>query len=184
MNDDERLGKRATQRRAARILAGGLLPAFFAAAVLAADIDDEFEEKPPEAAEVQLPAFPESENLIPFRVGAVYDAQFFVDEKSISVGQDEEIRYSLVVVSRAGARNVSYEGMRCATGERRTYAFGRADGTWSNARNSRWRGIGGGSNSRHYALFADYFCAIGRPAIREPQDAIRVLRSGDRPAEP
>ena len=35
------------------------------------------------------------------------------------------LRFTLVIVSPSGARNVSYEGMNCSTGERRLYAFGR-----------------------------------------------------------
>jgi hypothetical protein len=150
----------------------------FPETVLAAPFDNEFEEKPWQEIEVQLPPFPQPENLIPFEVGSISDKQFLIDEKSISIGSDEVIRYSLVVISSSGARNISYEGMRCATAERRTYAFGRADRTWSKARGDKWIGIRGGSNSHHVALFADYFCAIGRRAIMEPEDAVRVLRYG------
>lgn len=82
---------------------------------------------------MQLPAFPEQENLVPFKVGSVSDKQFFVDGASISIGSDDVIRYSLVVVSSTGAKSISFEGMRCATGERRVYAFGRSDKTWSKA---------------------------------------------------
>jgi hypothetical protein len=140
--------------------------------------DNEFDEKSWQEIEVQLPAFPQPENLIPFSVGAVTDKQFLIDEKSISIGSDEVIRYSLIVISSSGARNVSYEGMRCATAERRVYAFGQTDGTWSKARGNKWVRIRGGSNSHHVALFGDYFCAIGQRAIMQPEDAVRVLRDG------
>ncbi|MDR2614114.1 MAG: CNP1-like family protein, partial [Candidatus Accumulibacter sp.] len=99
--------------------------------VFPALFDNEFDTKPWQEIEVALPAFPELENLIPFEVGAVRHMRFSIDEKSISVDSDEVIRYSLVAISASGARNISFEGMRCATGERRIYAFGRSDGTWS-----------------------------------------------------
>lgn len=73
-----------------------------------------------------------------FRVGAISDTKFFVDAQSLSYGTDGVLRFTLEVVSPSGAKNVSYEGMRCATGERRFYAFGRADGTWSKARGNQW----------------------------------------------
>jgi hypothetical protein len=130
-------------------------------------------------AEVELPAFPQDEDLIPFKVGSAMDKRFLIDKKSISVGGDEVIRYSVLVISSAGARNISFEGMRCSTGERRVYAFGRNDGTWSRARNGRWAGIRGGANSYPVALFSDYFCAIGQRTIMTPEDAIRVLQYGD-----
>ncbi|GHU26001.1 hypothetical protein AGMMS50256_02050 [Betaproteobacteria bacterium] len=143
--------------------------------------DDEFDEKPWKEIEVQLPAFPESENLIPFKVGAITDTRFFVDEKSISVGGDEVIRYTLIVISSEGARNISFEGMRCVTGERRVYALGRADKTWSRARSNKWVRLQGGSNSHHVALFADYFCTIGQKTIMTPEEAVRVLRYAKSP---
>jgi hypothetical protein len=156
----------------------GLLLLVFPKAVFPALFDNEFDEKPWQEIEVRLPAFPQPENLIPFTVGAIADKQFLIDEKSISVGSDEVIRYSLIVISSAGARNISYEGMRCVTAERRVYAFGQADKTWSKARSNKWVGIRGGSNSHHVALFADYFCAIGQRTIMQPEDAVRVLRYG------
>lgn len=85
----------------------------------------EFDEKPWAEIEVQLPEFPETENLIPFQVGAIRDRQFFIDGRSISIGSDEVIRFSVVVISASGARNISFEGLRCATGERRLYALAR-----------------------------------------------------------
>jgi hypothetical protein len=146
--------------------------------VFPALFDNEFDTKPWQEIEVGLPAFPEPENLIPFEVGAVRNMRFLIDEKSISVDSDEVIRYSLVVISSSGAQNISFEGMRCATGERRMYALGRADGTWSKARGNPWTRIRGGNNSHHVALFSDYFCAVGQRAIMAPEDAVRVLRYG------
>ncbi|MDR0378842.1 MAG: CNP1-like family protein [Candidatus Accumulibacter sp.] len=144
-----------------------------------AHFDDEFDEKPWQEIEVTLPAFPEPENLIPLDVGAVTTGmRFLIDEKSISVDSDEVIRYSLVVISSSGARNVSFEGMRCADAERRVYAFGQADGTWSRARGNQWTRIRGNRDSYRVVLFSDYFCAIGHRAITSAKDAIHILRQG------
>ena len=152
--------------------------AFVSPLVAAASFDNEFDEKPWAEIDVQLPAFPEKQNLIPFNVGSVTDKQFFVDGKSITVGADEVIRYSLVVISSAGAQSISFEGMRCLTGERRVYAFGHSDNTWSKARSNKWTKLQGGSNNHHVALFADYFCTVGTVSITKPEDAIRILRYG------
>jgi hypothetical protein len=168
----------AARRFVVVFVVSGLLLLASPKTVFPALFDDEFDEKSWQETEVRLPSFPQPENLLPFEVGAISDKQFLIDEKSISIGSDEVIRYSLVVVSSSGARSISYEGMRCATAERRAYAFGQADETWSRARSNRWVGIQGGSNSHYVALFADYFCAIGRRAIMEPEDAVRALRYG------
>ena len=138
--------------------------------------DDEFETAPWTEIEVNLPAFPEQETFIPFTVGAVSDKHFFIDEKSLSVGSDAVIRYALVIISAAGARNISYEGMRCATGERRLYAFGRPDKTWSKARNNQWIKIRGSTNQHHVELFTNYFCTIGAHTISTAEDARQTLR--------
>ncbi|MDR0379902.1 MAG: CNP1-like family protein [Candidatus Accumulibacter sp.] len=153
--------------------------AAFPALALPSLFDDEFDKKPWQEIEVVLPAFPQPENLIPVDIDAVTTSmRFLIDEKSISVDSDEVIRYSLVALSPSGARNVSYEGMRCAAAERRVYAFGQADGTWSKARSNQWVRIQGSRSSYQVVLFLDYFCAIGQRAIMTPEDAIRVLRQG------
>jgi len=41
----------------------------------------------------------------------------YIDSKSLSVGTDGVVRYSVVIVSGSGARNVLFEGLRCATRE-------------------------------------------------------------------
>lgn len=104
-----------------------------------------------------LPAAPVTENLLAF-----YDSgsqAFFIDAKSLSVQSDGSIRYTLVSNSTGGAKNISYEGMRCQNGEKKLYAFGRSDGSWSNSRRDLWERIpDSGANKQHSVLFYDYFC--------------------------
>jgi len=153
-----------------------------AGSVGAAARADEDEERPTwQENEVQLPAFPQNEKLIPFEVSATTNNRFLIDGDSLSVGSDGVLRYTLVVVSPSGAQNISYEGMRCATGERRVYALGRADRTWSKARSDRWQTISENTLNRHYAaLFSDYFCHID-VRLRDADDARRALRHGGQP---
>lgn len=145
--------------------------------------DSEFEEKPWAEIEVQLPAFPDKENLIPFRVGAITDTKYLVDSNSLSVGSDGVVRFTLVVISSTGAQNISYEGLHCGTAERRFYAFGRADRTWSKARSNQWVKIQGTSNNYHAELYYNYFCPIGAASVTRADDARRVLRNGGQPSE-
>ena len=160
-----------------RLVQGGLVALAFACSLATASgFDDEFDEKPWAEVEVQLPAYPEDANLIQFRVGAVEDTQYFIDSDSLSVGEDGVVRYVALVVSSSGARNVSFEGMRCTTAERRLYAFGRADRTWSKARNAQWLRIRGGSNNHVVELFANYFCRSGG-VVSNADDARHVLRA-------
>jgi len=128
---------------------------------LADGFDNEYEEKPWAEIEVQLPAFPEQINLIPFQVGAMADTKYLIDGNSLSVGSDGVLRYSLVVISSEGAQNITYEGLRCATAERRFYAYGRSDKTWSKARSNQWVKIQGSTNNHHIELYSNYFCPVG-----------------------
>ncbi len=136
---------------------------------LADGFDNEYEEKPWAEIEVQLPAFPEQVNLIPFQVGAMADTKYLIDGNSLSVGADGVFRYILVVIS-------------CATAERRFYAYGRPDKTWSKAKSNQWVKIQGSTNNHHVELYSNYFCAIGAAYVRNADEARRVLRSGGQSA--
>lgn len=145
---------------------------------LAAGFDKDDEEKPWAEIEAKLPDYPEQQDLIPFRVGMQDDSKYFIDSKSLSVGSDGVIRYTLVVLSAAGAKNISYEGMRCGIGELRYYAFGRADKTWSKARSDRWVKFHGTNNDHHVELYTKFFCPVGAPNVRDADAARRALRAG------
>lgn len=135
----------------------------------------------PAETQVTLPQFPTEESYLPFEVGASAAFDFFVDAKSISVAADRVVRYTVIAKSKGGAVNISFEGMRCAEREYRIYAFGRADKTWSEARNSRWEPIlGAGRNPQRAALFRDYFCPVSRD-VASAEEAVRVLKSGGNP---
>ena len=141
--------------------------------------DDEYDQKPWEEIKVQLPAFPKDGALIPFTVGAVRDKEFMIDGDSVSVGADGVVRYTIVIVSNSGAKNISFEGIRCATAERRYYAFGHSDGTWSKARSNSWIAIHGGSNDFHRELYSNYFCAnSGVISVGDADEVRRTLRNG------
>ena len=147
-----------------------------------AGFQEEYEAKKWEEIEVQLPAMPAAANLIPFYVSAATDNRFFVDGPSLSVDKDGVVRYVLVIETSGGARNVSYEGMRCETKERRMYASGRADGSWSKSRNNRWEPVREAvSNRYHAALFLDYFCP-GGAIVWTADEARDALRKGGHPS--
>ena len=150
--------------------------------VLAAGFDSEYEEQRWEEIEAQLPAFPKAESLVTFFVSASTDNKFMVDRDSISVGTDGVVRFTLVVLSSSGVQNVSYDGLRCSTGERRLYAFGRSDKTWSKARSNQWVKIQGSTlNSHHAVLYFEYFCTNGY-FVRDADEARMALRSGGHPS--
>lgn len=138
------------------------------------DFDDG--EKPWKEIEVQLPAAPLAGNLIPFFVSSTATQDFAIDAKSLTLGADGVIRYVLIATSTSGAKNISYEGIRCQSYEKKLYAFGRQDGTWSRSRRDKWEAIrSNAANRQHAALAQDYFCQgltiAGTP--QQMQDRLR-----------
>lgn len=132
---------------------------------LSAQEDQAAADKLDDAAPLVLPAAPAQENLLPFYVSPTTTMNFAIDAPSVSVTPDGVIRYTLVITSAEGARNVSHEGMRCKTGERKLYATGSADGSWSASRNLAWSPIRDvGANRQYAALYKDYFCDSGSVA--------------------
>lgn len=144
--------------------------------------DFEFdEEKPWAEIEAQLPPYPKEENLLPLFVSASTDNKFFVDAASISTGEDGVVRYTMIVKSSAGASNVSFEGIRCASRERKLYAFGRKEGSWSKARFAKWEPIRYQERNRqHHMLYDDFFCPDGL-IVKNPQEAVELLKRGFKP---
>jgi hypothetical protein len=109
---------------------------------------------------VQFPAAPVTENLLRFYSND--NQSFFIDSKSISIVDDGSLRFTLVSTSQSGAKNVSYEGLRCDSYEKRLFAFGRADGSWSPSRRNEWDEINNkGINKQHSSLAWDFVCEAG-----------------------
>jgi hypothetical protein len=139
------------------------------------DFDDT--EKPWQEIVVQLPAAPAPENLLPFYVSATATQSFAVDAKSLTVGADGVVRYTMVAKSPEGATTISYEGIRCESFEKKRYAFGRPDGTWSRSRSDKWEPISGTSiNRQHAALAKDYLCRQ-KVVAGKAEDIVRSIRS-------
>ena len=162
--------------------------AWFAAALLVgcgslkppSTFEQEFEERAKSWEEMQtrLPAAtPKDADLLPFAVSGATTYTFLIDRTSLSKGTDDVFRYTVVARSPQGARNVTFEGIRCETREKKLYATGRDDGTWSRARNSAWQPIEEvGNNRLQAALMKEYFCPDGTsgttiPAIIERMKA-------------
>ena len=130
-----------------------------------------FDNKTWEEQKASLPQFPKTGNLAPIYIGPT-TFEFLVDTTSISVDEVGTIRYTLIARSSSGAMNMSYESIRCETYERRMYALGRSDGTWSPARNSKWVPIDGAQ----YATLADDFFCGKRGRARAAEDVVDLLK--------
>ncbi len=127
---------------------------------------------------VTLPAAPTKENLLSFNPNASGTMKFALDAKSLTVEKDEVVRYTLVITSASGASNVSYEGIRCKTMEKKSYAFGQADNSWAVAKRDAWDAIADGRvNRQHITLAKDFFCDGSRVAGKAETIIERIRRN-------
>ncbi len=168
--------------RGAAFMAAAALAAFFCAPPAFAQLqfEEDFDDagKTWEEIAVQLPATPSNENLIPFYVSPTATQQFSIDEKSLSVGKDGVVRFTMVATSPSGARNVSYEGIRCETFERKSYAFARDDGTWARSRRDKWEPVvRNAANRQHGTLATDFFCE-SKSISGDRETILKRLRGG------
>jgi hypothetical protein len=141
--------------------------------------EDDLERKPWDVQRAQLPPYPKEADLLHIYVGSATPFAFFVDRASVSVGQDGIVRYTLVARSSSGATNVSYEGMRCETYESKTYAFGRSDGTWVQARNQQWSSYSRYQTDQHLVLADDIYCSVH--GAKTAEEAVQALVRGNGP---
>jgi hypothetical protein len=149
---------------------------------------DEAEPQTPESVEdrdttwkedsTSLPPWPKDEDLVEFSVDDP-SSRFrqFIDGKHIQIGKDGAVRYTLVVESRSGARNVSYEGLRCTpSGALRIYAYGtngrfvKIDGEWEPIQ-------GRGDDKIHRDLHKLLLCIPRKFEPRPPKGIIRAMRA-------
>ena len=171
---------------ARRGIPAGLLAAGLAVASMAAwaqfvpapnNVPSTTEDRRRDGEPVDVPAYPNDDDLVGFFVSAANDFKFFIDAKSLSIRSDGVVRYTLVARSPEGVDNVSYEGIDCHSQSYRIYATGHTDRRWSK-RTTAWREIERKSVARwRDALLRDYFCP-GNAPILTVADGIDGLKRG------
>ena len=141
------------------------LLALYAPFASSANADDADNDALKAESPVVLPAPAQKNNLLSFYVSPTTTREFAIDAKSVSVTEEGIVRFVLIVTSQSGASNISYEGIRCSTGEKKLYAVGQTNGSWTAARRDVWETIiDRGINRQHAALAKDYFCETGMVA--------------------
>jgi hypothetical protein len=141
---------------------------------------DPFGDKDFKEVETKLPAPPADANLIPFQVSTTGQLSFAVDSKSVVVGEDGAVRYAVVITSPTGARNVSYEGVRCDVFQRKLFATlppGSKD--WVRNRSDDrigWQRMSTSVRNSYAATLAVDFLCEGRTPVRKADDIVRALR--------
>jgi hypothetical protein len=132
----------------------------------------------PDWREAQAPPPPalKTSGLIPLEMPRSL-LRYGVDPASVSVGEDRVVRYVVVAISDTGFVNAFYEGIRCSTGEFRTYARHNPDSGWVPMQGD-WRSLSDGAlPSRHSVLIARNGACMARGTPRNAAEVLRNLRA-------
>ena len=116
--------------------------------------------------------------LLTFEVLSGSSLVYGVDPATLRIDDDDVLRYVMVASSASGARNVFYEGLRCVTGEFKTYARSSPEGVWRNVEKPEWRPVFGNMPSRHAFQFAKAGACDGAARATTVNDIIRKLKAG------
>lgn len=139
----------------------------------------------PEGA-LTLPPWPRDADLIAFDPdGPQQPFKFFIDGKSLSIDSSRTVvRYTLVIESPNGTRNVSHEGIHCTLkGAYKVYAYG-SDGRFNKAPETDWQPIDTvGNESYREDLRRNRFCVPRETRPRPIKDMQRALRGNVSPTE-
>lgn len=138
-----------------------------------------------EELDLPLPPAPREDNLVTVRLRDFSSGTIRIDRSTLRSEADLVVRYVVVVTAPGGARNVSYEAVRCDPNEGKRYAIGRADGSWSVMPDARWEPVKNITyNAVQFSLAKDYFCASSG-ATRSAREILalmeRELRSPSKP---
>lgn len=102
--------------------------------------------------------------------------QFGIDPATLSITPDGIVRYVVVASNAGGSSSAFYEGIRCATGEVKTYARANSAGHWTLVKNAQWRGLNDNQPSKHAIVFARQAACEGATTARTPDDIIRAMK--------
>lgn len=127
-------------------------------------------------SDVTLPAYPQERDLAAMPMEPADTLKVYVDRASVTRAADGVLRFTLVVESAQGVRNVLYEGLRCETREYKTYALG-VGGKLEPARQASWQPITYLSqNAFRWQLLKFHACDASVSAARTPREFLDTLK--------
>jgi hypothetical protein len=132
-----------------------------------------------------LPPWPKDADLVELRLdGPSGLLRYYIDGRNLAVGNDEVVRYTLVAESASGARNISFEGIRCTPkGEHRIYAYG-IGGRFEPAPAGDWQRLpAAGTNDYRRQLHGQVLCVPLKFEPRPKRDMLRAMKGPVHPRE-
>jgi len=137
---------------------------------------------PWQEAEVPPPPMFNVDKVLPFDVSRNSELQHSIDPATLSIGSDEVVRYVRIARSSQGALNAVYEGLRCSSGEVRTYAYwNTGSGSWNITAKAPWRSLFNIAASMPAKALAYGGLCDGPSPNSTPDKMVRELRYGKKP---
>ncbi|MEY4100309.1 MAG: hypothetical protein RL300_1480 [Pseudomonadota bacterium] len=132
----------------------------------------------PDWKETEVPAPPKFDpnRRIAIDMPHYVSMKFGVDPATLSITPDGILRYVMVAVSPSGTVTAFYEGIRCATGEVKSYARTNAEGAWTLVKDSDWRGLNDRQPSKHALALAQQGACEGSSSARSVADIVRRIK--------
>lgn len=100
-----------------------------------------------------------------------------IDPDSLRVGDDGVVRYVMVARSSSGALNVLYQGIRCATGQAKTYARLSDKRVWNISAEATWQALSFSGPTRPAMMLARQGVCDGRTVTGDPRKILSTLKS-------
>lgn len=132
----------------------------------------------PDWQEAEVPAAPsfDPKRLVSVDMPIYVSMKFGIDPATLAVTPDGIVRYVMVAISPGGSLTAFYEGIRCATGEVKSYARASADGAWTLVKNPEWRGLNDKQPSKHALALARQGVCEGHATAGSAAEILRRLR--------
>ena len=117
------------------------------------------------------------DQVIPIEMPRYVSLRFGVDPATLVITPDGIVRYVMVATSESGVLSAMYEGIRCATGEVKTYAHYTSSGNWATVKDPKWQGMNDNLRSKHALAFAREAACDSRSTVTiSPAEIIKALK--------
>ena len=132
----------------------------------------------PDWQETETPAPPafSRDKLLLLEMPRYVTLQFGIDPATLAITPDGIVRYVVVASNASGSVSAFYDGIRCATGEVKTYARANSSGAWTLVKDAQWRGLNDNQPSKHALVFAHQAACDGATSARTAADIIRAMK--------
>lgn len=125
-----------------------------------------------------MPPAPEfdARRMLEIDMPRILDLRYGVDPKTLAITDDGVVRFVVIAKSTGpgSAMNAFYDGVRCATGETKTYARYSGD-AWHTVENPEWKSLEQPKTKYNLALARQALCRNGAPRATTAE-MVQVLR--------